>query len=97
LERITHRAATAGALAFNAMLDRLGDSLQRLSAFSSDLAHELRTPISNLMTQTQVTLSRERETGRIPGNPLFQSGRVRTAGPHDRRHAVPGQGRATAW
>ncbi len=48
------------ARAFNAMLDRLGDSLQRLSAFSSDLAHELRTPISNLMTQTQVTLARER-------------------------------------
>ncbi len=42
------------------MLDRLGESLQRLSAFSSDLAHELRTPISNLMTQTQVTLARER-------------------------------------
>ncbi|PPC97759.1 MAG: two-component sensor histidine kinase, partial [Methylotenera sp.] len=28
--------------------------------FSSDLAHELRTPISNLMTQTQVALSKER-------------------------------------
>ncbi|HEX5359945.1 MAG TPA: heavy metal sensor histidine kinase [Fluviicoccus sp.] len=49
------------ALAFNNMLDRLGDSLQRLSAFSSDLAHELRTPINNLMTQTQVSLSRPRE------------------------------------
>ncbi|HEX5277957.1 MAG TPA: heavy metal sensor histidine kinase [Fluviicoccus sp.] len=50
------------ALAFNSMLDRLGDSLQRLSAFSSDLAHELRTPINNLMTQTQVSLSRPRQT-----------------------------------
>jgi two-component system heavy metal sensor histidine kinase CusS len=49
------------ALAFNGMLDRLGDSLQRLSAFSSDLAHELRTPINNLMTQTQVSLSRPRD------------------------------------
>lgn len=49
------------ARAFNSMLDRLGDSLQRLSAFSSDLAHELRTPINNLMTQTQVSLSRPRE------------------------------------
>ena len=48
------------ARAFNAMLDRLGDSLQRLSEFSSDLAHELRTPINNLMTQTQVSLSRTR-------------------------------------
>lgn len=46
--------------AFNGMLIRLEDSFQRLSEFSSDLAHEIRTPISNLMTQTQVALSRER-------------------------------------
>lgn len=45
----------------NAMLARLQDAFQRLSDFSSDLAHELRTPISNLMTQTQVALSRARE------------------------------------
>lgn len=48
------------ARAFNAMLDRLGDSLNRLSDFSSDLAHELRTPINNLMTQTQVSLAKPR-------------------------------------
>lgn len=48
------------AAAFNAMLDRLGDSFQRLSDFSADLAHEMRTPVSNLMTQTQVTLSQTR-------------------------------------
>ena len=48
------------ARAFNDMLDRLGDSFLRLSAFSSDVAHELRTPISNVMTQTQVVLSAER-------------------------------------
>lgn len=46
--------------AFNEMLDRLADSLSRLSDFSSDLAHELRTPINTLMTQTQVTLSKPR-------------------------------------
>ncbi|MEO6697843.1 MAG: heavy metal sensor histidine kinase [Paraperlucidibaca sp.] len=46
--------------AFNAMLDRLSDSLSRLAAFSSDLAHELRTPVNNLMTQTQVVLSKPR-------------------------------------
>lgn len=45
---------------FNEMLDRLGDSLNRLSDFSSDIAHELRTPISNLMMQTQVSLSKLR-------------------------------------
>ena len=46
--------------AFNAMLSRLEDSFRRLSEFSSDLAHELRTPISSLLTQTQVALSRSR-------------------------------------
>lgn len=44
----------------NAMLARLEASFKRLSDFSSDLAHELRTPVSNLLTQTQVTLSRAR-------------------------------------
>lgn len=45
----------------NAMLCRLEDAFARLSQFSSDLAHELRTPISNLMTQTQVALSQARD------------------------------------
>lgn len=46
--------------AFNAMLGRLDNSFQRLSAFSADIAHELRTPLSNLLTHTQVTLTRPR-------------------------------------
>ena len=45
---------------FNAMLARLEDSFRRLKEFSSDLAHELRTPISALLTQAQVALSRSR-------------------------------------
>ena len=48
------------AIAFNDMLARLEGSFRRLSDFSSDLAHELRTPISNLMTQTQVAISKVR-------------------------------------
>jgi len=48
------------AASFNAMLDRLSDSLRRLKDFSSDIAHELRTPINNLVTQTQVSLSKTR-------------------------------------
>ena len=47
--------------AFNAMLERLDASFQRLSAFSADIAHELRTPLSNLLTHTQVTLTRPRD------------------------------------
>ncbi|WP_134929064.1 heavy metal sensor histidine kinase, partial [Pseudomonas protegens] len=44
----------------NVMLQRLDGGVQRLSQFSDDLAHELRSPISNLMGKAQVTLSRER-------------------------------------
>jgi heavy metal sensor kinase len=44
----------------NEMLARLEESFRRLSDFSSDIAHELRTPVSNLLTQTQVTLSKTR-------------------------------------
>ncbi|MES2832364.1 MAG: heavy metal sensor histidine kinase [Pseudomonadota bacterium] len=45
---------------FNAMLDRLQESFQRLSQFSADLAHDLRTPLYNLTMQTQVMLSQPR-------------------------------------
>lgn len=45
----------------NRMLDRLQDAFRRLTDFSSDLAHELRTPISNLLTQTQVALAAPRD------------------------------------
>ena len=48
-------------LAFNHMLDRLEDSFKRLSEFSSDLAHDLRTPINNLLGEAQVALSRPRD------------------------------------
>ena len=48
------------AAAFNEMLGRLEESFRRLSEFSSDLAHEMRTPVSNLITQTQVALSHPR-------------------------------------
>lgn len=45
----------------NTMLDRLQRDIERLSQFSGDLAHELRTPISNLLTQTQVALAQPRD------------------------------------
>lgn len=45
---------------FNDMLSRLEDAFRRLTNFSSDIAHELRAPVSNLMTQTQVALSKAR-------------------------------------
>src|SRR5450830_1300120 len=65
---LTHRLALdnlpkeLGELAhgINFMLHRLDGDVQQLSQFSDDLAHELRSPITNLMGKAQVTLSRER-------------------------------------
>ncbi|SCU74904.1 CopS sensor from the two components sensor/regulator family involved in Cu(II)/Cu(I) resistance [Cupriavidus necator] len=52
------------AATLNAMLARLQDDFRRLSEFSSDLAHELRTPITNLMTQTHVVLAQPRDAAK---------------------------------
>jgi len=48
------------AIAFDEMLKRLDDSFSRLSQFSADLAHELRTPIANMLGEAQVALTRNR-------------------------------------
>ena len=55
------------AQSLNEMLARLEEAFLRLSEFSSDIAHELRTPVSNLMTQTQVALSRGRSADEYRG------------------------------
>ena len=47
-------------VAFDEMLDRLEDSFTRLSQFSADLAHELRTPVANLRGEAEVALTRPR-------------------------------------
>ena len=47
--------------AFDTMLERLETSFERISRFSTDLAHELRTPINNLMGELEVALSRPRK------------------------------------
>jgi two-component system, OmpR family, heavy metal sensor histidine kinase CusS len=48
------------AATFNEMLDRLEDAFARLARFSSDIAHELRTPINNLRGEVEVALARAR-------------------------------------
>jgi two-component system heavy metal sensor histidine kinase CusS len=66
--RLKERVAPAGwprelqplAIAFDEMLERLDESFTRLSQFSADLAHELRTPIANILGEAQVALTRHR-------------------------------------
>ena len=48
------------AIAFDRMLERLEQSFSRLSNFSADIAHELRTPINNLIGEAEVALERVR-------------------------------------
>jgi two-component system heavy metal sensor histidine kinase CusS len=50
------RDLTALATAFDEMLGRLEESFKRLSQFSADLAHEFRTPMTNLRMQAEWAL-----------------------------------------
>ena len=51
--------------AFNLMLERLEDSVSRLSQFSGDLAHEMRTPLATLLGRTQVALAQPRSAEQL--------------------------------
>ena len=46
---------------FNGMLDRLDISFTQLSQVSADMAHDLRTPIGNMLGQTEVALGQRRD------------------------------------
>ncbi len=45
---------------FNEMLDRIEESFERISRFSADIAHDLRTPVHNIRGEAEVALSRAR-------------------------------------
>jgi len=82
-ERIDTRGlpAEVGDLAgtFNAMLDRLEDAFNRLSRFSADIAHELRTPVNNLRGEVEVALGKVRtptEYRDVLGSCLEECGRL---------------------
>lgn len=52
-------------LSFNGALERVEQAYMQLSTFNADVAHELRTPLGNLIGQTQVILSRERSVAEL--------------------------------
>ncbi len=45
---------------FNGMLNRLEEAFGRLSRFSADIAHELRSPVNNLRGEVEVALGKPR-------------------------------------
>ncbi|PUA16666.1 heavy metal sensor histidine kinase [Glaciimonas sp. PCH181] len=51
------------ATTFNGALDRIENAYKQLEGFNADVAHELRTPLANIIGTTQVALSRERNAG----------------------------------
>jgi len=64
---------------FNSMLGRLEDSFTRLSHYSANLAHELRTPINTLMIESDIALAKERspqEYRRVIASGLEEYGRL---------------------
>jgi two-component system heavy metal sensor histidine kinase CusS len=82
-ERIETRdlPAELGGLAeaFNTMLDRLENAFARVSRFSDDAAHELRTPINNLRGEIEVALSRPRskeDYQQVLGSSLEECSRI---------------------
>ncbi len=52
-------------LSFNGALERVEQAYVQLSTFNADVAHELRTPLGNLIGQTQVILSRDRTVAEL--------------------------------
>ena len=47
-------------ISFNAMIDRLKDGVKRLDRFNSDVSHELKTPLTVILGEIEITLRKPR-------------------------------------
>lgn len=50
-------------ITLNAMLDRIERSFQRITQFTADASHDLRTPVAIIRTSAEITLRKERSVG----------------------------------
>jgi two-component system heavy metal sensor histidine kinase CusS len=50
---------------FNGLMERLERAYAQLEGFNADVAHELRTPLANLIGETEVALSRDRSAASL--------------------------------
>jgi heavy metal sensor kinase len=56
----THDQLSRLSQTWNEMLDRLESAVKRLSQFTADASHELRSPVTLIRTTTEIALSQER-------------------------------------
>ncbi|OAK63651.1 two-component sensor histidine kinase [Variovorax paradoxus] len=50
---------------FNALLERVEGAYEQLESFNADVAHELRTPLANMIAQAEVELSQARSVAAL--------------------------------
>lgn len=50
---------------FNALLGRAEDAFAQQEAFNADVAHEMRTPLSNMIAQVEIELGRDRSAAEL--------------------------------
>lgn len=50
---------------FNALLERVEGAYEQLESFNADVAHELRTPLANMIAQAEVELSQARSVSAL--------------------------------